>query len=188
MIAPMRALFPLAALLTLTASLTAGDIPKGWWAANTDDYIFGVETSDGPAAAFIQSVTPSPKSFIGLNQTFKADKFRGKRVRLKGEIKTQDVVKWAGFWLRADDAKSKIVAFDNMQTRGVSGSTNWTPGEIVLDIPEGASTMYLGLLLDGAGKAWMRNLSFEVVDESVPTTNVAKPPLPDHPVNLGFTE
>jgi hypothetical protein len=184
----MPALRSLLILLTMTTSLIGGDIPKGWWAAKTDDYAFGIDKSDGLAAAYIQSVRPAPKSFIGLNQTFKADKFRGKRVRLKGEIKTQDVAKWAGFWLRADDANSKIVAFDNMQTRGVSGSEDWTAGEIVLDIPESAKTMYLGLLLDGAGKVWMRNLSFEVVDDSVPTTNVAKAALPDQPVNLGFTE
>ena len=184
----MKALSLGIVLFAMTATMLVAEIPKGWWAAKTDDYTFGVETSDGKPAAYIQSVTAAPKSFIGLNQTFNAEKFCGKRVRLKGDIKTQDVIKWAGFWLRGDDKNSKIVAFDNMQARGVSGSTNWTPGEIVLDIPGDAKTLYLGLLLDGAGKAWMRNLSFEVVDDSVPTTNVAKAVLPDQPVNLGFTE
>lgn len=170
----------------MNATLIARDIPKGWWAAKTEDYTFGVESFDGTPAAYIQSTTPSPKSFIGLNQTFHAEKFCGKRVRLKGEIKTHEVTKWAGFWLRSDDKNSRIVAFDNMQRRGVSGSTSWTPGEIVLDIPDNAKTLYLGLLQDGAGKAWMRNLAFEIVDDSVPTTNTAL--LPDRPVNLGFTE
>ena len=176
-------------LLGLTLPLaSARDLPKGWWAAKTDDYKIGVETLDDQPAAFIQSLTPTPKSFIGLNQTFSASKFRGKRVRLKGEIQTQDVLKWAGFWLRADDKTPKMVAFDNMQTRGLKGTTAWTASEIVLDIPDQAETLYLGLLLDGAGKAWMRNLSFEIVDDSVPTTNQPKATLRDQPVNLNFSE
>ena len=93
--------------------------------------------------------------------------------------------KWAGFWLRADDANNQIVAFDNMQKRGLSGTTNWQTGEIVLDIPPTAEVLHLGLLLDGPGKVWMNNLTFEVVDASVPTTDTRK--LPSRPVNLDFT-
>lgn len=175
--------------ILLLATPAMAELPKGWWAAKTDQYEIGLDPQtqrDGKPSAFIASIVPEPSTFIGLNQTFRAEDFRGKRVRLKGFLKTQDVKKWAGFWLRADDAQNKIVAFDNMQKRGVSGTSDWQTGEIVLDIPPQAEKIYLGLLLDGAGQVWMNALSFEVVDGSVPTTDTQK--LPARPVNLDFTE
>lgn len=185
----MNLFAPFLATFLLLAVPAMAELPKGWWAAKTDQYELGLDRQtrrDGKPSAFIASIVPEPSNFIGLNQTFRADDFRGKRVRLKGFLKTHDVKKWAGFWLRADDAKNQIVAFDNMQKRGLSGTSDWQAGEIVLDIPATAEVLYLGLLLDGSGKVWMNDLSFEVVDASVPTTTPQK--LPSRPVNLDFTE
>jgi hypothetical protein len=163
--------------------------PKGWWSAPSDEYQIGVDASDSEKpAAYIESVVPAPKQFIALNQTFSANDYRGKRVRLKGMIKTKEVSKWAGFWLRADNEKNKIVAFDNMQQRGISGTTDWTAAEIVLEVPSDAERMFLGLILDGKGKAWMRGLTFEIVDDSVAVTAPKMSDLPKAPTNLDFTE
>lgn len=148
----------------------------------------GVEASDAAkSAATIEAVVPAPSRFFAINQTLSAEDYRGKRVRLKGQVKTKDVEKWAGFWLRADDEK-KIVAFDNMQRRGIIGTTGWQPAEIVLDIPPEAEKLTFGLILDGKGKAWMRDVTFEVVDATVPLTAPARMDLPKAPVNLDFTE
>ncbi len=177
------------ALLGVTYLSSHAAPPEGWWTGPGDEYKTGVDRSDaiGPCA-YIEAVVPEPKQFAVLNQTFSAEKYRGKRVRLKGLIKTKDVSKWAGFWLRADSDRDGIVAFDNMQKRGVVGTKGWTVGEIVLDIPVKADKMYMGLILDGSGKAWMSDLAFEVVDDSVAlTTSVAKE-LPKEPVNLDFTK
>ncbi len=163
--------------------------PNGWWAAPSDEYQIGVDRSDPEQpAAFIEATVPAPKQFITLSQTISANVYRAKRVRLKGMIKTKDVASWAGFWLRADDGKNKIVAFDNMQRRGISGTTDWTTAEIVLDIPSDAEKLFFGLILDGKGKAWMRELTFEVVDDSVPVTAPKRTDLPNTPVNMNFDE
>jgi hypothetical protein len=163
--------------------------PKGWWAAPTDEYEIGVDTSDpNNPSAYIQSVVPTPKQFIALNQMFSAINYRGKRVRLKGRIKTKDVAKWSGFWLRADNEENKTVAFDNMQRRGISGTTDWTTAEIVLDVPSDAEKLFFGLILDGSGKTWMRELTFEIVDESVAVTTAGMSDLPTAPTNLDFKE
>lgn len=168
---------------------TVSSLPKGWWAGRTDEYRIGVDDSNsGKPAAFIEALVPAPKTFIALNQTFSARDYRGKRVRFAGSIKTDNVRKWAGFWLRADNEKSDLVAFDNMQSRGVSGTSDWKRGEIVLDIPGDAEVLFLGLILDGAGKAWTRDLVFEIVDSSVPVTTSGKVGLPKSPQNLDFSE
>jgi hypothetical protein len=179
----------LAGLAICFTALSHAVPPKGWSSAPTEEYQIGTDRSD-PAkpAAYIESVVPAPKQFIALNQTFSAEDYRGKRVRLKGAIKTKDVAKWSGFWLRADNAKNKIVAFDNMQQRGISGTADWTIGEIVLDVPPDAEKLFFGLILDGAGKTWMRGLTFEEVDNSVPVTAPKISDLPKAPVNLDFRE
>jgi hypothetical protein len=181
----------LLALFAIAVTAAAAPMPKGWWAANTDQYRLGVDTTmlrDGKPSAVIESIVPEPAEFIAFNQSFSAENYRGKRVRLAGYIKTQDVAKWSGFWLRADDSKGGIVAFDNMQNRGVAGTTDWTRGEIVLDIPVESEFLFFGLILQGKGKTWMNGLTFEVVDASVPLTTPKKPELPKAPVNLDFSE
>lgn len=75
-----------------------------------------------------------------------------------------------------------------MQNRGVSGTTDWLAGVVVLDIPDDAETLFLGLILDGAGKVWMTDLRFEIVDSTVPVTTSKKPKLPNAPQNLDFSD
>lgn len=179
----------LATLAICVTAMSQAAPPKGWWSAPTEEYQIGIDTFDSAKpAAYIESVVPAPKQFIALNQTFSAGDYRNKRVRLKGMIKAKDVSKWAGFWLRADNEKNKIVAFDNMQKRGISGTADWTSAEIVLDVPPDAERMFLGLILDGKGKAWMRDLTFEIVDDSVAVTAPKMTDLPKAPTNLGFTD
>jgi hypothetical protein len=75
-----------------------------------------------------------------------------------------------------------------MQRRGISGTTDWTTAEIVLDVPSDAEKLFFGLILDGSGKTWMRELTFEIVDESVAVTTAGMSDLPTAPTNLDFKE
>lgn len=188
---PARSLAAVALTFLVIPPVAASEIPKGWWTAPTKEYAIGVDPKASPGdkpAAFIESTVPEPKAFIALNQTFSAQDYAGKRISLSGNLRTRDVRKWAGFWVRADDANGKFLAFDNMQNRGASGTTDWKPAEVVLDIPKNAQTIYMGLILDGSGKVWMSNLKFEIVDVSTPVTAIQKPELPRAPANLDFTD
>ena len=99
------------------------------------------------------------------------DKFLGKRVRMTGYIKSENVTGWAGLWMRVDQKDSnKALSFDNMQDRAVKGTTEWTKYEIVLDVPLTATNLAYGALVSGGGTIWFDSISFEEVDESVPTT------------------
>jgi hypothetical protein len=83
-------------LLAFTVAAVAAPMPKGWWAANTNQYWLGVDRAmlrEGRSSAFIEAVVPNPAGFIAFNQTLSAENYRGKRVRLAGYIKTQDVAK-----------------------------------------------------------------------------------------------
>ncbi len=172
-------------------------VPEGWILAGTapQDYQVSVlpEKREGNNVVLLESVAnPNPSKFGTLSQYCSADQYLGKRVRMTGYLKSENVKNWAGMWFRVDDSKQKDVAmsFDNMSDRPIKNTTDWKKYEIVLDVPQQAGAMAFGVLLEGSGKVWISGISFEVVDQSVPTTNMVKEraALPQGPVNLDFAE
>lgn len=108
-------------------------------------------------------------------------------------LKTKDVHEWCGLWFRVDEKGAKrSLGFDNMKNgkkdRSVTGTTDWTNYEIVLDVPPSASNLLYGVLLSGTGQIWFSGIRFDVVNDSVPTTGIEKQPfMPNkEPVNLNF--
>lgn len=165
-----------AVLSVVLLALYSFDVPKGWYKAGSSPefYEIGIEKGagiDGTNAATIKAVMNRVRGFGTLVQNFKPGNYAGKRIRMSGYIKTDNVNGWGGFWLRIDQPKSAMpLAFDNMSNRKVKGSTDWVKCEIVVDVPKKADNIAYGALLSGGGQLWFDNLTFEVVDESVATT------------------
>ena len=189
----------LKAILIASAVLAAGvatseETPKGWFPAGSHpkDYKMSVDRAvahSGKASALLKSVAPQPAGFGTLMQTFKADAFRGKRVRMSGYARSQDVKTWAGLWMRVDGQRGEPLGFDNMQDRAIKGTSDWKKYEIVLDVPESAQEIAFGLLLTGAGQVWMDDLDFAIVGKDVPTTGPkSSAGVPPAPVNLDFEQ
>lgn len=182
--------------LVVAVSVTAilsFDLPKGWYKSGSapEKYEMGVEFGSGRAskyAATIQSNARRIHGFGTLMQNISADKYRGKKIKLSGYMKSYDVEKWAGFWLRVDAKKSKTpLSFDNMYDRPVSGNSNWQKYEIILDVPDNASNIAFGALLSGTGKIWFDDLKIEEVPGSVSSTG-SKHKQRTEPENLDFEE
>lgn len=179
--------------LYVAASFGA-ETPQGWFRAGSHpkEYEMTVDravTHGGKASALLKSITPQTSGFGTLMQTFKADTFRGQRVRMSGYVRAKEVGDWAGLWMRVDGPKNEPLAFDNMQQRAVKGTRDWQKYEIVLDVPEPAGQIAFGLLLTGKGQVWMDDLKFEVVGKNVPTTGGGlQQPGPEGPKNLDFEE
>ncbi|MGE5412395.1 MAG: hypothetical protein ACM3MI_15655 [Clostridiales bacterium] len=176
-----------------------GTIPKGWYKAGTssESYEMGMEKgtgNDGSNAAYIKSIKSDIKGFGVLFQAFSAEKYLGKRVRLSGYMKSKDVENSAGFWMRIEDKedRSHPLGFDNMNNRPIKGNTDWRIYQVVLDVPENSSEIAFGGLLTGTGQIWFSNLKFEVVDKSVPTTDLSslmnEQGEPVGPTNLNFQD
>lgn len=159
-------------------SLLAGDtLPKGWFKAGSDpsDYKVGVDESvvfDGNRSAFIEADSAESEAFATLMQNSSAEGYLGERVQLTLYIKTQDISGWTGGWFRIDDGKKEVLAFDNMNNRPIKKNTDWAKYTMVLDVPTKATKMAYGVLLNGNGKVWFDNLSFEIVDENTPVTDL----------------
>lgn len=102
--------------------------------------------------------------FGTLAQAVSAERFKGKRIRYSGYLRTRDAKSgWAGLWLRVDTVDGKSPVFDNMNDRGVAGSSDWAEYAIEKDVPQDAAVIYVGALLLGDGAVWIDDLSVEAV-------------------------
>jgi hypothetical protein len=182
----------LLALTFLMACLSVAQqaAPQGWLLAGSKpaDYETGVDTQavlNGRPSAYLKSKEPAPKGFGTLMQDFKAEQYLGKRVRFSGFVRSEGAQNWAGLWMRVDKGK-KAVAFDNMEDRPIKGTTAWQNYEVVLDVPQDATGIFFGILLQGTGSVWLNGANFEIVPTSIPTTGRAVGTLQDGPKNLDF--
>jgi hypothetical protein len=187
----------IAVVITGLVLLFSFDTPKGWIKSGSmpEKYLIAIDNTvanDGVKTLCIQSVEADVKGFGTLMQQIQAGNYLGKRLRLRGNIKSENVTGRAGLWLRIDQAgTSTPLCFDNMYKRPVTGNTGWTEYEIVLDVPAAATVIAFGTLLSGNGRVWFNNLRLEAVTTTVPVTApvTAQPYLMmNEPVNLNFEQ
>jgi hypothetical protein len=135
--------------------------PAGWDNSGSAGYALSIDSStvkEGKYSAVIE--------YIEGNTDFKAwaftipDNYYGYRITLSGYIKTDNVTDgYAGLWMRIDPS----IAFDNMNNRGVNGTTGWTKYEITLNMnPEKTKQVVVGGLLAGKGKMWIDDLKVTI--------------------------
>jgi hypothetical protein len=166
-----------ALIVVILFALVSFDKPAGWFNAGSQpqSYEMGIAKGagqNGKNAATIKSIDKTIDGFGTLMQQCSPNKYLGKRVRMTGYVKSENVAAWAGLWFRVDQSGSKQpLSFDNMENRAIKGTTGWKKYEIVLDVPNAASNIAFGALLAGTGQIWFDNLTFEIVDNSVQTTD-----------------
>jgi erythromycin esterase len=95
--------------------------------------------------------------------TFPVNYALGKKIRFTGYIKTENVTDgWAGLWWRVDGPNGKTLAFDNMQSHGVSGTNDWKQYVIELPVDSTAVNINFGVILAAKGTAWFDKLMVEI--------------------------
>lgn len=105
-------------------------------------------------------------------QIIDASAFRGRRVRLAGFLRSDDLGS-GGLWMRVDgivDGEAAQIVVDNTDDRRLSGDQAWTHQEIVLDITPQSVTILYGAMIIGNGSLWIDGLSLEAVEDDAPVT------------------
>jgi C-terminal processing protease CtpA/Prc len=153
-----------------------GVIPAGWhsWPA-------GAAVVDREAAHMGQrSVRIERKAYDGsgpssiLSKLLPMD-FSGSTIELRGYLRTEDVSDYAGFWMR-EDKDGNMAEFADMQSRKVTGKTDWTEYSISMPVHPGAQQLYIGALVMGTGKAWVDDL--ELLVDGKPISQAPKAEIP----------
>jgi hypothetical protein len=75
---------------------------------------------------------------------------------------------------------------DNMDSRPITNTADWRRYEIVLDVPQSATSIAFGFFLWGSGTVWADDFKLERVDASVPRTVGDNGARLDEPRNLNF--
>jgi len=133
----------------------AGVIVRDFVTKNDPAYL-----GDLRKATELMKITPQTQgpAFGIATARFPIEAAAGKRVHYSGYIKTKDITRgWAGLWWRVD-GKSGVLAFDNMQGRGPTGTTDWKRYEIDLPVAADATNINFGALHTGDGSAWFDGL------------------------------
>lgn len=178
-------------LAIVLLSFSFNSLPEGWFIAGSKpgSYNMGIDNAvfkTGKSSATIQSTEKKIKGFGTLMQTCLADDYHGKKIRLSGFVKSEEVNGWAGLWMRIDSKTgSQSLGFDNMKERAIKGTTDWINYEIVLSVPEDAGTLNFGALLSGTGQIWFDDLNIEVVSNKINNTGST---IKKKPTNLNFED
>ncbi|PZP52687.1 MAG: peptidase S41 [Pseudopedobacter saltans] len=89
-----------------------------------------------------------------------AGRIKGDSITLSGYIKTENVREgFAGLWM----AETPNIAFNNMYSQGLKGTTDWTKYKITLPLDSNKMKgIAFGGILLGKGKMWIDNLKITV--------------------------
>ena len=144
--------------------------PLNWENFGSTDYTLSIDSiikKNGKYSVVIEYNGTSP-DFKAWAYTIPAS-YQGKKITLSGYIKTENVTDgWAGLWMRIDPS----VAFDNMEKRGIKGTTNWKKYEITLELnPYKTKQIVVGGLLVGKGKMWLDNLQILIDGKDIKYLN-----------------
>lgn len=163
--------------------IDADGLPTGWFFpsvlrdAGYDVAIDTISPLQGANSALIDGTKAKAEgsAFGNLMQTIDAEPYRGKRVRFRAAVRTDELGESgrAQLWLRVDRQSAggghATGAFDNMQDRPIRDS-QWKHYEIVGEVADDAKQIIVGMLLLGKGKAWMDDAALEIVPDATPTT------------------
>ena len=136
------------------------DLPDGWfmWGQDYNLQKDGNIFHQGKYSIYVSSPDEPGNSF-GCPAYRIPAKYIGKEIELKAYVKMENVTGRMGLLMRID-GKSGALAFDNMQSRPIKGTSDWTQYSVKLAYPEDAKSIYIGAILSGKGKIWIDN--FEV--------------------------
>lgn len=163
-----------------------GQPPKGWLLpkACKDAGFRCVIAEDvalpGKRCALLTLEGAPSATFGNLMQNLDAKPYRGKRVRLKGQLRLEaqsPAGARAQMWLRVDRPGEKMGFFDNMQQRPVQASA-WTSVEIIGDVAPDAEQLALGnMLTRGGGGLRIAPMTLEIVGDTPAIVNEGPKPL-----------
>lgn len=135
--------------------------PQGWTNFGSVTYQKALDSSVVKSGKYSVSLsyTEGKKEFKAWAFTL-PDNYKGKSITLSGYIKTENVTEGhAGLWMRIDPS----IGFDNMNDRGIVGTTDWTKYEITLPMkPDKTEHIVIGGILVGKGKMWIDDLKVTI--------------------------
>jgi len=156
--------------------------PTAWYLPEVNGYKVSIDTVNSLPVADVSDQTQAKNTvvieFIGETDSFQpitlslSTIYNGEQITLSGYIKTENVTEgYAGLWMAIED--SHVGAFDNMQDRGIVGTTEWQKYTITLPMtPKRTEAIRLGGLLVGKGKMWLSNMAISIDGKDISEADI----------------
>jgi hypothetical protein len=147
---------------------------SGWYLAKPSD-LFAVGTGETPGMSGQRAVyirgSANPGSFrVGtLQQDLALDTWRGKRVRVSLRYKQEApprTTAYGDIWAQVGKANGTALRAGSFHV----SASEWRLQQFVMDVPESAVSLALGVDLHGTGTGWVDGVSIEPVGVDVPVT------------------
>ena len=148
----------------------AGNAPQHYRLSRPREVSWLAEDSCRIAWRMESTEQTQESDFAVLPYSFSAQGYNGKRIRYSVVLNAEGVG-GASLVGRVDDANGNVLAFDDMQTRTVVGTMSATRYDVVLDVPESASKILIGVVLMGKGTLSANKVRIETVGTDVPVTD-----------------
>jgi hypothetical protein len=87
--------------------------------------------------------------------------FPGSTLTLRGFLKTENVTRFAGLWMRVSGNSGNPLAFDNMESQKLKGTTGWKEYSIEIPMASNAAVLFFGVVSEG-GTTWADDLELLV--------------------------
>jgi hypothetical protein len=153
--------------------------PTGWELTfnSVNKYDVTLDSLIKRQGKFSVSISSGSSNASGDGISFKIPHtYHAKALTLIGSIKTEHVNGNAGLWLRIDGDENKVLAFEQMEKNGVTGTSGWK--EYMVQIPYNeneAVTINVGAFLTGKGKMWVDSLRLYADANPIEHATVIKP-------------
>src|SRR5262245_18230453 len=158
-----------------------GVVPKNWGGGPPGTFaVDGQIVHGGRWAVRIDRKDSSEGTFTAVPKVIPID-FTGARLELRGFLRTEGISGYAGLWMR-EDGDGQTVEFDNMQSRQLNGTTEWTEYSITLPLNKAAKQLAFGVLAAGTGRAWADDLRLLV--DGTPIASVPRVEQPKTALDL----
>ncbi len=169
----------LSMVLAGISSLNPAPLPDGWLingGANSWLYTATVDqdhrlSEQGAKRLKSNFLALHEDAFCAISQRINPIQYRGKRVRFSAMVSVDAAESGAALYIRADTPLTMADSLAQTAADALRGSQDWRRHELIIDVPQDAMLLSVGMLLTGQGTAWIDNLKLELVDDSVPLTN-----------------
>jgi hypothetical protein len=153
------------------------ELPAGWLADGMLDryqlYRDGGGWNGYPMVVVRATKAADTSSWAWAYSTFRADRYRGVRVRYSAMVKTDVGEGWAGVWIQTEHGLQPTPrpAVERLAGQVPSGVAPWRRYAMVVDVPSNADTITFGCLVSGRGTVVCADASIQEVDREVPLTH-----------------
>jgi C-terminal processing protease CtpA/Prc len=158
---------------------TTTGLPAKWYASiTTSDY--GSDSlikHSGKRSAYLQHQEDNSSKYRGISMGMTLPiNYSGKKIQLKGFIKTKDIAKGtAGLIIRLEGSNYNILLADAMIKRNLQGTNDWAEYTVEVPLLEDAKFIYFGAYITGNGKLWLDDVQLSIDGKDI--SNATSKPL-----------